>query len=137
MHARHVRRSMTAPSSPPPQPAPQYNYAPAPVNESNSRTLAAVSYVLTWLTGLIIFFVAPKEDKYARWHAIQAIGLGVALVVVAIVVNILSFIVPFLGFLMMLVWLGVIVLVIIMAVKAYKGEKVRLPVIADMADKNA
>lgn len=105
--------------------------------ESGDRTLAAVAYILTWVTGLIIFFIAKKEDKYARWHAIQAIGLGVALVAVYILVTVLAMFVPFLGLVMTLVWLGTIVVVIILAVKAYQGQKIRLPVIADLADKNA
>lgn len=96
------------------------------------RTLAAVAYILTWITGLIIFFIAKKEDKYARWHAIQAIGYGIATTIVSIIVGILG--VPFLG---TIVWILIIVGVVVLAVKAYQGEKVRLPVIADMADKNA
>lgn len=102
------------------------------VSVQNSRTLAAVAYVLTFITGIIIFLVA-KEDKYARWHAIQAIGLGVFALVVGIVLGFL----PFLGMLSLLWNLAVLVAVIFLAVKAYQGEKVRLPVVADMADKNA
>ena len=101
-------------------------------NPEGDRTLAAVAYILTWVTGLIIFFIAKKEDKYARWHAIQAIGFGIAATVVSIVVSLLR--IPFLG---MIVWLLVIVGIIVLAMKAYQGEKIRLPVIADMADKNA
>lgn len=101
-------------------------------NSDNERTLAAVAYILTWVTGLIIFFVAKKEDKYARWHAIQAIGFGIAATVVSIILNILP--IPFLG---TIFWVLVLVGIIVLAMKAYQGEKMRLPVIADMADKNA
>lgn len=94
--------------------------------------LAAVAYILTFITGIIIYLVA-KEDKYARWHAIQAIGFGIFALVVSIVLDFL----PFMGFLSMLWSLAVIVGIIFLAVKAYQGEKVRLPVIADFADKNA
>lgn len=102
------------------------------VTPTGNRTYAAVAYVLTWLTGLIIFFMADKSDKYARWHAIQAIGLGIALVVVGIVLQFLP--IPFLD---TLFWIAAIVLIVILAVKAHKGESIRLPVIADVADKNA
>lgn len=100
--------------------------------QEGDRTLAAVAYVLTWVTGLIIYFIAKKEDKYARWHAIQAIGFGIAATLVSIIVSFLP--VPFLG---TIVWILVIVGVIVLAMKAYQGEKVRLPIIAEMADKNA
>ena len=99
----------------------------------NSKTLAAVAYILTFITGLIIYFVAPKDDKYARWHAIQAIGLGVAALLVSII---LSY-VPFLGMLSILWSVLVLVAVIILAVKAYQGNSIRLPIVAEMADKNA
>lgn len=96
------------------------------------RTLAAVAYILTWITGLIIFFIAKKEDKYARWHAIQAIGYGIAATVISIIVGFLP--VPYLG---TIVWILIIVGIVVLAMKAYQGEKMRLPVIAEMADKNA
>lgn len=102
-----------------------------PPGESNSRVLAAVAYVLTWITGLIIFFVA-KNDKYARWHAVQAIGLGIFAFVVSLILRILP-----LGILSNVWWILVIVAVIILAVKAYQGEKFRLPLLADWADKYA
>jgi uncharacterized membrane protein len=100
--------------------------------QEGDRTLAAVAYVLTWVTGLIIFFVAKKEDKYARWHAIQAIGFGVAATVVSIIASFLP--VPFLS---NIIWLLIVVGIIVLAIKAYQGEKIRLPIVAQMADKNA
>ena len=105
--------------------------APA-ANPDGDRTLAAVAYILTWITGLIIFFVAKKEDKYARWHAIQAIGYGIATTIISIILNILP--IPFIG---TIFWILIIVGIIILAMKAYQGEKMRLPIVADMADKNA
>ena len=105
--------------------------------ETGDKALAAVAYVLTWLTGLIIFFVAKKEDKYARWHAVQAIGLGIALTAVYVLLAILMLMVPAFGVVTWIVWLLALVLIIILAVKAYQGQKVRLPVIADFADKYA
>lgn len=105
--------------------------AAASSNDSE-RGLAAVAYILTWITGLIIYFVAKPEQHYAKWHAIQAIGLGIVATLGAIVFSILP--IPFLG----AIWgLLVIVAIIVFAVKAYQGERMRLPMIADMADKNA
>lgn len=101
--------------------------------ESGDKAMAAIAYVLTWVTGLIIFFVAKKEDKYARWHAVQAIGLGIATTVVYIIL----YFIPFAFLFSWIIWVAVLVLVVILAVKAYKGEKIRLPVIADFADKYA
>lgn len=116
--------------------------------KSNENTMALVAYILTWITGLIILLTSPKDAKYQRWHAIQSIGLGVVWTVVAVVGNVLG--VGFfafgaagvaggllVGLLFMLLSLGFLVLWIVMMVTAYQGKKIRLPLIADMADKNA
>ncbi len=106
--------------------------------QDNERVLAAVAYILTWITGLIIFLVADKGAKDARWHAIQAIGLGIALVVLGAILQVLGLLLGLLASgLSALVWLAAIILIIILAVKAYKGERIRLPVIAGFADKYA
>lgn len=105
--------------------------APESSNESE-RGLAAVAYVLTWITGLIIYFLAKPEQRYAKWHAVQAIGLGIVAVLGAIVFAILP--IPYLTTIW---WLLVIVAIIVFAVKAYQGERMRMPVVADMADKNS
>ena len=131
------------------QPVTGTHPAPAPstdVNASNERGLAAVSYILTWLTGLIIFLVARKGQKYARWHAIQAIGLGIVAFVLSLLLNVLTLAMGWnmglgFGFGMGMwsspLWLLVLVLVIVLAVQAYQGKSIRLPIIADFADKNA
>ncbi len=108
------------------------------MDQDKERTLAAVAYILTWITGLIIYLIADKDAKYARWHAIQAIGLGIAVFVLGILLNILGFLLGSVAFLLSsLLWLGTIVLIIILAIKAYQGTQVRLPVLADFADKKA
>jgi uncharacterized membrane protein len=119
--------------------------------EPQDRTLAAVAYLLTWLTGILVLLIT--KDKYARWHAIQAIGLGVGLLLVWFVLTMLIIPLAFVGALdggfgavpffaggffgMGLLWLVAILAILILALKAYQGEKVRLPVIADIADRNA
>ena len=114
---------------------------------ADQKTMAAVAYILTWITGLIVLMTAKKEEKFKRWHAIQAIGLGIVFMVLYILVNVvLTGMVyadatggmAFLWFgLSNLVYLLTFVLVIVCAMKAYQGGQVRLPLIAGIADKNA
>jgi len=120
----------------------------APV-KTNENTMALVAYILTWITGLIVLLTSPKEAKYQRWHAIQAIGLGIAWTVIGIIGNVMAggFFVfgvagrtgtaMILGLVFALLSVGFLVLWIVMMVTAYQGKKVRLPIIAEMADKNA
>lgn len=118
----------------------------------DERPLAAVAYVLTWLTGIIILALAKKEQRYARWHAIQAIGLGLVAVVAGMALNMLAMLF-FMGgmplpmfqtgamssFLSLgtLVWLAAIVLIVVLAVQAYQGRTLRLPLLATLADRYA
>jgi len=93
--------------------------------------LAALLSYLTIVAG-IIFYVISK-DKYVRFHAMQSILLGV----VAIVFWGIVWWVPFLWFFTWIIELGFTALVIVMMVKAYQGEKYKLPVIGNIAEKNS
>ena len=114
-------------------------------NAGNANLMAAVSYVLFIVTGVIIYLM-EKEDKYVRFHAMQSILLTVVLVVVNVVLNIAGMMFGFLtlGFgvvLFKIIWalygLAVFLLWLFMMWKAYSGEKYKLPYIGDMAEKNA
>lgn len=109
-------------------------------------TLAAVAYILTWLTGLIIFLVADDDDTYSRWHALQAIGLGIVIYLVGWILGVLGLgaglglgVPGLFGFgVLGSIWLLLAyILIIVLAVKAYQGESIRIPVLADLADDHA
>jgi uncharacterized membrane protein len=112
----------------------------------SERGLACLAYLFLWLTGLIILLTAKKEEKYKRWHAIQAIALGIVVVIVYIVVNILVNILfsasgtgafgPSMA-ITGIVNLAVLILIIFLMVKTYQGTTIRLPGLAGFADKSA
>jgi len=99
----------------------------------NENLAALLSYVLGFITG-IIFFVIEKESKFVKFHAMQSILVSAALMVLSFV---LGFI-PFIGWLA-LILLGPVsfVLWIILMVKAYKYVWFKLPVVGDIAEKQA
>ena len=98
---------------------------------------ALLCYVLGWVTGLV-FFLIEKDDEFVRFHAMQSIIFFGAVTAVMIVFGILEWI-PFIGILfMVLTALGglfAFVLWIILMVKAYQGERFKLPIAGDMAEK--
>ncbi len=107
------------------------------------NTAALLSYIFTWVTGLI-FFLLEKDNKYVRFHALQSIlfGLGwiILSVIMVVVVRILGYI-PFLGgFLSLVLWLvyivGYVVILIMLMVKSFQGERYKLPIIGDIAERN-
>ncbi len=94
----------------------------------------AISYF--WVVGLI-FFIIEKKNRFVRFHAFQALAWGVALVLAGVVLDILDnffFAFGLIGNLLYLVWL---VGAIYSAVQAYNGKWFKLPVVGDMAYKNA
>lgn len=87
---------------------------------------AALCYVLTWITG-IVFLILEKENKFVRFHAMQSVATFLPLQVTMLVpvINLLSiFIIP----LYLILW-------ILLMFKAYKGEKFKLPIVGDFAEK--
>ena len=93
---------------------------------------ALLSYLAGFVTG-IIFFVIEKDNKFVRFHAMQSLILFGGLFVVQMVLVftiVLIFLVPILNIVTLILW-------VVLMVKAYNGEKFKLPVIGDMAEKNA
>jgi len=93
-----------------------------------------LSYVLGWITGLI-FFLIEEKDEFVRFHAMQSLIVFGAITVLSIVLGLL-FMVPYIGpVLGSFFWIATVVLWIILMVKAYKGERYKLPVAGNLAEK--
>jgi uncharacterized membrane protein len=90
---------------------------------------ALLSYVLGWISGLIVLLV-EKENAFVRFHAMQSIITFGALTILSML---LSSLFIFFIFLLPLVNLGGLVLWIFLMVKAYQGQLFKLPVVGDMA----
>lgn len=88
------------------------------------------TYILSWITGIIVYITEGQKSARLKFHSLQAIFLGIT----AIVIDLILFFIPFLGpFLAFLIW----VYGIYIAVKAYNGEDIKAPVIGDYAAKYA
>ena len=108
---------------------------------NDSNLMGALAYIFMPLTGVVMYFVKP-DDKYVRYHSIQAIILGILLFVIGMLLGVMSAAIPIIGFIFGLlaggIWFFVEVLIWLYCMwKAYSGEKFRIPVISDLVDKNA
>jgi uncharacterized membrane protein len=114
----------------------------------DSNVGAMLCYIANFLCCLgvilsIVFLVTEKENRFVKFHAVQALFLVAVYVVLAIVVQVLSmflavagldFIALFvswglwvvLGFIFLVVW-------ILAGIKAYGGQWYKLPFIGDLA----
>ncbi len=88
-------------------------------------------YVLGWISGLV-FILIEKENKFVRFHAMQSIIVFGALTLASIVLRWI----PLLGWVISLLLsvLGLVLWIVLM-VKAYQGEKYKLPWAGDLAEK--
>ena len=86
-------------------------------------------YVLGWITG-IIFLIIEKDDKFVRFHAWQSVFVFGILTVLGIIFNW----VWFLGY---IVWAISVIAWIVLMYKAYKGEKYKVPIAGNIAEKQA
>ena len=102
-----------------------------PTSSGMEQNLAGMlSYLVGFVTG-IIFLLIEKENKFVRYHAIQSIGLSVALI---LIYTVLSFI-PFIGWLIgLLLSPATMVLAIYVMWQAYQNKYVKLPIISQIAE---
>jgi len=115
---------------------------------------AALSYI--WIVG-VIFYLLEKENRYIRFHAMQSILFGIANSLIMLVLAIAAFVLtmvfgiggamaggPVSTLVTLIIWLmwllfwliGIVLFatLIFSAVKAYQGQKFKLPVIGNMAE---
>jgi uncharacterized membrane protein len=105
-----------------------------------SNIIAALSYLLGFVTGLIFLYVEPyNQDEYVRFHARQSIGFSVAWFAINVIVGVFIAVLPqflsvILNFLLTIVNIALAVYWIVLMYKAYNGERYRIPELADIVD---
>ena len=101
--------------------------------ELDENVAGLLCYVLGWISGLV-FFLIEKRNKFVRFHALQSIIIFGVLTLASIVIGWI----PVIGLVInSLIWVLAIVLWILLMIKAYQGEKFKLPWAGELAEKNA
>jgi|SRR5687767_6691069 len=107
----------------------------APSSSGDRNLMLVLSYL--WLASLIPLFT-KKDDAEIQWHAKNGLALAVADIVANIVLYIISNI-PVLGCGALIgycvVGIGYVVLIIVCIMKAVNGQRLRIPLVTDMAEK--
>ena len=129
----------------PAAPAP-VGYQPALAGGMSDNGASALCYVFGLITGILFLVIAPySTNKAVRFHAFQSIFLNVAWIILWIGLHIVGLVLLSItwalatvwGLLSMLFGLAFFVLWIFMIIKAFQGQKVVLPVIGALAEKQA
>ncbi len=86
-------------------------------------------YILGWITG-IIFLILEKDNKFVRFHAWQSVIVFGVLTILSVALGF----VPVLGW---IIWAISFIAWVVLMFKAYKGEKYKVPVAGDIAEKQS
>ena len=109
---------------------------PQDLGKTSTGIQANVAGLLCYLAGFItgaIFYLIEKDNKFVRFHAMQSIiafGAMFVLQIFFVALPILIFLLPILSISSLVLW-------IVLMVKAYQGEKFKLPVIGDIAEQKS
>lgn len=87
-------------------------------------------YLVGWITG-VIFLVIEKSDDSVRFHAYQSVATFGGLFVLSIVAHWVPVVGPLVQ---MLLGPVTLILWIVLMVKAWQGERFKLPVVGDWAE---
>jgi len=100
--------------------------------------MGALAYV-TIIPAIIFLVIEPyNKNPFVRFHAFQCLFFAGAMIALNIA-NMVLGMVPFIGFLTIvssiLIFFGGVAVWALLVFKAYSGEKFKLPVIGDLAEK--
>lgn len=113
----------------------------APPSEATSTGMsdnvaAALAYIS--IVGIIFLLIEPyNRNKNVRFHALQGLLLAATSIVTYIVMSVIASVFWGLLFLMPLIYLAFFGVFLFLMFKAYSGEKIVLPVIGPIAEKQA
>ena len=112
--------------------------APAPAVSTGGLTdnVAGMLAYITIIPAIVFLVVEPyNRNRFVRFHAFQSLFFGIAWFIIHVA---LSAILPWvMWFLWSIIDLALFALWIVLLIKAYGGQMWKLPVIGDMAEKQA
>jgi uncharacterized membrane protein len=102
----------------------------------SDNVAGALCYLGVIVTGIIFLILAPyNQSKFVRFHAFQSVFLFIAFIILEFAIGIILhifalFVGPLLGLAFLITWLY-------MMYSAFNNQKVKLPIIGDLAEKQA
>jgi uncharacterized membrane protein len=119
---------------------------PAASSGMGNNVAGLLCYLFGWLGGLIFLLIEPyKTNRFVRFCAFQSIFMDVAMIALSIGFSIIIFVLAaithgiggLVGLLWPLIWLAYLGVKILLMIKAYGNQEFKLPIIGDLAAKQA
>lgn len=124
-----------APQAPPPPVAANTAASSAPLEENIAGMLA----YFTIIPAIVFLLIEPyNRNRFVRFHSFQCLFTAGALIVIHIGLSIIGYALPLLVLpIYMLLGLAELALWILLVIKAYQHQIFKLPIVGDMAEKQA
>ncbi|HLA04321.1 MAG TPA: DUF4870 domain-containing protein [Patescibacteria group bacterium] len=107
------------------------------VYDGNRNLVAALSYFLGFITGIVILLV-EKDDKFIRFHAMQSSLVFGAIFVIDIILGAVIGAIPLLEFASSLfntlVFIIALIVWIVSMLKAFQGQIYKWPIVGKIAE---
>jgi uncharacterized membrane protein len=103
----------------------------------DQKTIGWVSYLtlIGWIIALVSYNGSPDKSSLARFHIKQSLGLFATGFVLYFAIFVTVIIIPFLFFLIPIVYIGIFVLWILGLISAVNGEEKPVPLLGDFYQK--
>jgi uncharacterized membrane protein len=103
--------------------------------------VAGMLAYVTIIPAIIFLVTAPyNKNRFIRFHSFQCLFFCLALIVISVAFSVLT-VIPFMALitipLQMIIGLGSLIVWIVLLLKANQGQMFKLPVIGDLAEKQA
>jgi uncharacterized membrane protein len=127
-------------AEPPPQAPPvAANTAPAVAAAPLAENIAGMLAYFTIIPAIVFLLIEPyNRNKFVRFHSFQCLFVAGALIVIHVGLSIVSYALPLI---VLPIWgllgLAELALWILLVVKAYQHQVFKLPIVGDMAEKQA
>jgi uncharacterized membrane protein len=119
----------------------------AGMNKSSSRKvdkiglpeniLTALPYIPSYIgliLGLLLLFFVPKSETKVRFHAAQGLAAHIAILIVSTILSGVDNFIPFAGTANGIFWLVTTIMLIVFAVKAWRGKPVHIESVDDLTE---
>jgi uncharacterized membrane protein len=97
----------------------------------------ALCYLLAWITG-IVFYILEDENEFVKFHAMQSIIVFLPLTILSMILGgffgFVYFSLGFLYWISWILWVITIILWLILMLKAFTGDKFKVPIAGDIAE---
>ena len=124
--------------SPPPPPPDSYGTTATPATPMAENVAGMLAY-FTIIPAIIFLLIEPyNRNRFVRFHSFQCLFTAIALIILHVALSFFSYIIPVLMFgVWGLLGLAELALWILLVIKAYQHQMFKLPIVGDLAEKQA